>query len=62
MEALFRNALHFTTFSFYLVKFSTQGIIPSKSDSFFLFYLVKFSILSIIPSKRDSVFLLSGKI
>lgn len=36
MEALFRNALHFTTFLFYLVKFSTQGIIPSKSDSFFV--------------------------
>ena len=36
MEALFRNALHFTTFLFYLVKFSTQGIIPSKSDSSFV--------------------------
>ena len=36
MEALFRNALHFTTFLFYLVKINTQGIIPSKSDSFFV--------------------------
>ena len=34
MAASFRNALHFTAFLFYQVKFSTQGIIPSKSDSF----------------------------
>ena len=36
MEALFRNTLYFTTFLFYLVKFSTQGIIPSKRDSVFV--------------------------
>ena len=33
MEALFRNALHFTTFLFYLVKFSAQVIIPFNSSS-----------------------------
>ena len=38
MEALFRNASHFTTSLFYLVKFCTQGIIPSKSDSFFVLF------------------------
>ena len=35
-ETLFRNVLNSTTFLFYLVKFSSQGIIPLKSDSFFV--------------------------
>ena len=38
MAASLRNALHFTTFLFYLVKFSIQTIIPSKRDWVFVSY------------------------
>ena len=61
MAASFRNALHFTTFLFCRVKFSTQGIIPSKSDSFCVLF-GKVRIQTIIPSKRDWGFVSSGKI